>query len=111
MERVQPLVITVDDKVYTLDFSRASVSHAERMGFDIRTLGDKPLLSISELFYHAFYMHHPDVKKEETDRILFEELEGLTDGEVERLSQLLEQTYSTLIRKGERKNSRVTVEL
>lgn len=110
MERVNPLIITIDNEKYTLDFSRASISRAERKGFDMEKFGNEPLNSVSELFYYSFFMHHPNMTKEQTDKILFEDLEGLTKEEMERLTLLLEQTYKTLVREEERKNSRVTVE-
>ena len=110
MERIEPMVITIDDKEYTLEFNRTTAKMAENGGFKRDDVVDKMMTRIPELFYYAFKMHHPDIKREKTDEIYFEMLEGLTDAELDRLVNLFNAPYKTLVNEtGERKNRKVTV--
>lgn len=110
MERINPMIITIGDKEYTLEFSRKTAKMAEAGGFKREDVADKLMTRIPELFYYAFKMHHSDIKRETTDKILFEDLEGLTESELDKLVALFNAPYETLINSnGERKNGRVTV--
>lgn len=116
MEKVNPIVISFEDgKEYTLEFNRETVSTAEKRGFSRESAGDKMMTMLPELFYYSFMMHHPSISREKTDKILFEELGGLTTDEIGRLVDLFDAPYKTLIHEeeeeGERKNSRVSVRL
>lgn len=111
MKKMNPMIITVDGKDYTLEFSRNSVALAEREGFTITDISDSIMNLLPELFYYAFKMHHPEVTHEFTDDVLFNALEGLTDAEVARLAELYQAPYETLIRTGARKNQRATVKM
>ena len=115
-KRVEPIVISFEDgKEYTLEFSRETVSMAERSGFSRGAAGDQMMTFLPDLFFFAFKMHHPTIKREKTDDILFNKLQGLTNEELSRLLELFEQPYTTLIHIDEeddtRKNSRVTVRM
>ena len=110
MERINPMIINVGDKEYTLEFNRKTAKMAELGGFKRDDVDDKLMTRIPELFYYAFKMHHPNITKEKTDEILFESLEGLTQKELDRLAALYSAPYKTLINEsGERKNGTVTV--
>lgn len=110
MERINPMIITIGDKEYTLEFNRKTAKMAELGGFKREDVGDKLITRIPELFYYAFKMHHPDIKREKTDEILFEDLNGLTEEELDRLVALFNVPYETLINSdGERKNGRVAM--
>jgi len=114
-EKVNPLVITINEtkEKFVLEFSRESVKFAEQRGFDINDVGKYPMTKIPELFYYAFRMHHKNISRERADRILYDELNGLPDGMLERLGLLYSEPFealSAIKEDGEAKNSRVTVE-
>lgn len=115
-EQVKPIIIhDVDNETdYTLEFNRESVKFAESRGFDIEDVARYPMTKIPELFYYAFRMHHRNVSREKTDRILFDELGGLPDGAAERLGALYAAPFEALSSKqgeGKTKNSKMTVEM
>ena len=114
MERVNPIVITVDGTEYTLEFSRETVKHAERSGFRRDDLFNQMMNRTEELFFYAFKMHHPKISMEKTNSILYDSLGGLTSAEFDRLVDLFNAPYESLIKSDEegveRKNS-VTVKL
>ena len=97
---------------YTLEFNRETVKFAEGRGFDISDVGKFPMTKLPELFWYAFRMHHKNVSREKTDRILFEELGGMPDGMAERLGALYSTPFEALSAdEGKRKNARITVEM
>lgn len=114
MATVKPIILTIGDKTYTLEFNRNSVMAAERRGLTLREVTEMatPMTTIPVLFFAAFKMHHPSITKDETDKILFEQLGGLGQQEIQRLMELFAAPTETLIRgddAGERKN--VTISL
>lgn len=109
IKKVEPLRFEYDGKEYTLEFSRKTVADAERGGFTIDDITEHMMVRVPELFYYAFKMHHPFIKKTDTDKILFEGFGGLTNEELKRLGDLYAEPYNSLINKeedGESKNSR-----
>lgn len=112
-DRLNPITLTLQDgTVYTLDFNRESVKFAESRGFKIDELFDFPMNNIPFFWFLAFRMHHKNVARSKTDQIL-EEMHGLNKEILERLHQLYNNTYDTLINVEDEpaKNSTVTVEL
>lgn len=111
-ERPNPIKITDPDtqEVYTLDFDREAVKFAERRGFKIMEFQNTPDTGISDLFFYAFRKNHKNVARDKTDKLL-DELEGLLPEEVNRLQELYSAAIASLNVGGERKNSRVKVEL
>jgi hypothetical protein len=113
-EQVKPIIIhDAENEIdYTLEFNRESVRFAEQRGFDIDDVGRFPMTKLPELFYYAFRMHHKNISREKTDRILFEDLGGMPSGMAERLGALYAAPFEALTNKdGEKaKNSRMTVE-
>jgi hypothetical protein len=115
-ERVKPLVLTDNDtgEKYTLEFSRESVKFAEARGFNLDDVAKLPMTKIPELFFYAFRMHHKNIARERTDRILFEDMGGMPDGMLERLGMLYSAPFEALANAtaedGEPKNAKVTVE-
>lgn len=113
---VKPIIIknTEDNAEYTLEFNRESVIFAEMRGFKIEDLGDYPMTKIPELFFYAFRMHHKNISRDKTDKILFSELGGIPNGMLERLAELYAQPFNALTvvdEEGEeRKNSKFQVE-
>ena len=108
---LKPMVIEVGDKTYTLEFNRNSVASAERAGLDLNRITTEPMNMIPLLFFAAFKMHQPFMTREETDKILFDELNGLTAEEVRRLGELYAAPTNALMNsgEGERKNARISL--
>ena len=112
---VKPIVLR-DEKngdVFILEFNRTSVKYAESRGFSIQTLNDSgvSITIIEDLFNYAFRMHHPNMSKADTDKILYDKLKGMPDGMVERLIMLYAIPLNTLVQTEESaKNATMTVE-
>lgn len=98
-ERLKPMVITDPDegKEYTLEYSRKSVVKAENAGLDTSQLESKSMTMIPLLFWGAFLMHHPHMTKEQTDKILFDGLGGLSADEMTYIGKLYAAPFQTLI--------------
>lgn len=113
IKRVKPIILRFEDgREYTLEFNRETVRFAEQRGFDINDLNKYPMTKLPELFYYSFRMHHMNVSRAETDRILFDELHGLPNGVAERLGELYGAPFAALSNDtGDEKNSKVTVEM
>ena len=112
-EKVRPIILhdTESGDDYTLEFNRESIRFAEARGFSIEDVGKYPMTKLPELFYYAFRMHHKNVSREKTDRILFDDLGGMPDGMAERLGALYGVPFEALTNGNEKgKNSKVTVE-
>ena len=108
MDKVKPIILKYEDgRNYTLEFSRASVVFAEQRGFNIGDIGTRPMTAIPELFWYAFRMHHPSITKQQSDKILFDDLGGLTEEVLERLGELYDAPFGTLIdtSEGDEKNA------
>ena len=63
------LTFTYDDKEYTLEFTRRTVSEMEKKGFIASEITDKPMITLPALFAGAFLAHHRFVKQETIDAI------------------------------------------
>lgn len=115
-EKIKPLVLTDNEtgEKYTLEFSRESVKFAEARGFTIEDSVKFPQTKIPDLFYFAFRKNHRNISRERTDRMLYDDLQGLSTAAIERLLMLYQEPQNALIRTdedGEPKNARMTVEL
>jgi hypothetical protein len=114
-EQVKPIIIHDEENgmEYTLEFNRESIRFAEARGFDIDDVGKYPMTKIPELFFYAFRMHHKNISREKTDRILFEDLGGLPEGAAERLGALYSAPFEALSsnKDGKKGNPKMTVEL
>jgi len=114
-EQVKPIIIhDADNEMdYTLEFNRETIRFAESRGFDIDDVGKYPMTKLPELFYYAFRMHHKNVSREKTDRILFDDLGGMPNGMAERLGALYAAPFEALSNSdgNKAKNSRMTVEM
>lgn len=111
---VKPIIIKCKDEEYTLEFNREAIKFAEARGFKFDDVANFPMTKLPELFFYAFRMHHKNVARDKTDKILFEELGGIPQGLIERLAELYAQPFEVLNvveEDGERKNSKWTVEL
>ncbi len=109
---MKPIILKNKDTEYTLEFNRESVKFAEMRGFKVEETTEFPMTRIPELFFYAFRMHHSNIARNQTDKIL-EEMGGLPEGFIVRLVELYTAPFEFLIESGdkERKNSKWTVEL
>lgn len=64
MAKTLKLTDPASNKVYTLEYTRATVAQMEREGFVLRSVEDRPMLSLPALFAGAFKAHHRMVKAE-----------------------------------------------
>ena len=98
-ERLKPMVISDPEngREYTLEFSRKSVVKAESAGLDVNALDSKSMTMIPLLFWGAFLMHHPHMTKDQTDKILFDGLNGLNEEEMSYLGKLYAAPFESLI--------------
>ena len=112
IDRPNPIKITDPDsgETFVLDFSRDSVKFAEQRGFKILGMSDIPETGIADLFFYSFRKNHRSVARDKTDKIL-EDLGGLLPSEVQRLQELYSASITSLNMEGDRKNSRMKVEL
>jgi len=110
---IKPIIIhdTENNIDYTLEFNRESIKFAEARGFVIGDVDRFPMTKMPELFFYAFRMHHKNVSREKTDRILFDDLGGLSEEVATRLGELYGVPYEALDNSGTVKNARMTVEL
>lgn len=113
MNRVNPITLKYENgTTYTLMFDRATVTAAEDDGFKRTDAAEKLMTRVPQLFYFAFRAKHPEVTREETDRILFEDLGGVSEDIMGRLLDLFDAPYETLINaSGKVKNPHLTVKL
>lgn len=88
-ERVKPIILKNEEtgKEYTLEFNRASIRAAERMGFRIKTFDETPETSLQILWTCAFKMHHPEITPQQAD-VLLGEVGTITEQLIERLFDL-----------------------
>ena len=98
-ERVNPMIITDPDegREYTLEFSRKTVSKTAQAGLDVNQLESKGMTMIPIMFWGAFLMHHPYMTREQTDKILFDGLGGMSAEEMAHLGKLYAEPFQTLV--------------
>ena len=105
---VQPMVITDPDagREYTLEYSRRTVAKTEQAGLDVNRIESASMTMIPLLFWGAFLMHHPHMTREQTDKILFDGLGGLSEAEMAHLGKLYAAPFQTLIASEDEENPR-----
>ena len=106
------LVDNETGEAYILEFDRDTVKWAEQRGFDPDLVTKFPMTVGADFFFYAFRMHHRNIARDKTDKILFDYLGGIneTTGKIlARLMELYYQTFDTLADKAE--NPRIAVEL
>lgn len=110
---MKPIVIKDGKTEYTLEFNRETIKFAESRGFKIENVSDFPMTFIPDLFYYAFRMHHKNLSREKTDKILFEEMGGIPADMLTRLCELYVEPFNalTVMEDSEPKNSKWTVEM
>lgn len=109
-KKVAPIILKFEDKEYTLEFDREAIAYAESIRFNPDDFNLKAQTSATLFFHLAFRMHHPELTKEETDNILYDDLGGLSQEMIDRLIELYNKPYKELMNKsGKPKNARLTV--
>ena len=114
-DKVKPIKLTdtATGETYILEFNREAVRFAEARGFSITEV-DKFPMTIYDFFFYAFRMHHKNVSREKTDKLIddgFGGIAGIPEGMLERLVELYAQTFGTLYDEKDNENPRVVVEL
>jgi len=113
MDKVEPIVLSYEDgQEYVIEFSRETVAQAEKAGFSLDDVEEKMMLRIPQLMYWGLKMHHPTISKEKAEKILFDDLGGVSSEIIERLVKLYAAGYNTLVNEtGKPKNPKLTVRL
>lgn len=106
-DKMKPMIITDQETnhEYTLEFSRKSVVKTEQAGLDINKMDSQSMTMIPLLFWGAFQMHHPYMTREQTDKILFDGLNGLSEKEMAYLGQLYAEPFQTLVATDEKEGN------
>lgn len=58
------LIFTYEDKEYTLEYTRRTVTEMEKKGFIASDITNKPMTTLPALFAGAFLAHHRFVKED-----------------------------------------------
>lgn len=114
-EEIRPLILRDEETgaEYTLEFNRESVMFAENRGFVIEDVDRYPMTKTYELFYYAFRMHHRNISREKTDKIINEDwggIAGIPTGVMERLGMLYSVPFGSLTDEDEKNPPKVTVQ-
>ena len=111
MEAVKPIRLKFENgEEYILEFDAETIDYAESIGFDPDDFNKKAQSATTTFFNLSFRMHHPELTKEDTNRILYEDLGGLSQEMINRLIALYNKPYNELMNKsGKPKNAKLTV--
>lgn len=115
-ERINPARITDHENgiTYVLEFNRESVRFAEKNGFNIINVKDYSVTGSEDLFFYAFRMHHRNIARNQTDKLIQRWGGALPESLLLRLIDLYNQTAnSNTIQMDEEaeKNTSLTLEL
>lgn len=110
---VKPIILTFEDGTeYTLEFNRKAIVYLEDHGFKREEVVDKLMKCVPDLFHAAFLKNHPGMTQDESDKILFEDLGGISNEIAERLLDLYEEPYKSLLSEGGKpKNPKLKVRM
>lgn len=114
---IHPARLTDDQtgQVYELDFSRESVTFAERNKFKLEDALEYPVTGMRDLFYYSFRKNHRNVPREKTDKLIERWGGGVPEKLVKRLVQLYQQAQTSnailIDNEDAEKNSGLTLEL
>lgn len=113
MQNVKPIYVTDNETgmEYTLEFTRESISFAERKGFEIGDVAKYPMTKSYDLWFYAFRAHHKNLPRNKTDE-LFEACGGVSNEDLmSRLGELYTLPFEAMKEAAEEENPRVTVRL
>lgn len=113
-EVINPIRLTDNETgtVYTLDFSRDTVTFAESREFVLDDVQKYPVIKLPEFFFYAFRKNHPNVPRAKTDMLL-EKMGGFYPEFTARMIDLYNQArFANRVQTDEdaAKNSKMTVE-
>lgn len=91
--------LNYEGRTYVLEFNRTIIRNAERAGFNINEIGDKPVTMIPLLVYSAFAMHNDKLKSHKIDEIY--ESVGDKDAFLGALIDMYRDAVAPLIEKGD----------
>lgn len=100
------LKFTYNDKEYTLEFTRRTVTEMEKKGFIAAEVENKPMSTLPALFAGAFLVHHRFEKKEVIDAIF----EKLTNKEelIGKLAEMYNEPIMALVEEPEENEGNVS---
>lgn len=97
------IILTYNDKEYTLEFTRKTIESMERSGFIVSELSDKPVSTLPRMFAGAFKAHHPFVQTAVVNEI-FDSIED-KEGLINKLSEMYSEPVEALMQSGTGKNA------
>lgn len=89
------ITVTHEKKKYELGFNRKTAASLESQGFSIEELQEKPSVMIPMLFYSAFAMRNPGIKRSLVDEI-FSSLKGKQEL-IPKLAEMYAETVNSLM--------------
>ena len=100
------LKFTYNDKEYTLEFTRRTVTQMEKQGFIAAEVENKPMSTLPALFAGAFLAHHRFEKQETIDAIF----EKLTNKEelIGKLAEMYNEPIIALVEEPEENEGNVS---
>lgn len=100
------LKFTYNDKEYTLEFTRRTVTEMEKKGFIAAEVENKPMSTLPALFAGAFLAHHRFEKKEVIDAIFAK----LTNKEelIGKLAEMYNEPIMALVEEPEENEGNVS---
>lgn len=101
------LKITYNNKVYTLEFTRASIRQLESSGFKIASLDDAPVTAILDFVAGAFVAHHRFEKRAVIEEI-YDNLKNKS-GFLEKLVELYSEPVLSLMEDNDAGNAEWTL--
>lgn len=95
-----------EDKSYTLEYTRKTVTEMERNGFIANDITEKPMTVLPALFAGAFLAHHRFVKKDKIDDI-FSHMTNKEDL-IGKLAEMYNEPITALVEEPEESEGNVS---
>lgn len=95
-----------EDKSYTLEYTRKTVTEMERNGFIANDITEKPMTVLPALFAGAFLAHHRFVKKDKIDDI-FSHMTNKEDL-IGKLAEMYNEPITALVEEPEENEGNVS---
>lgn len=90
------IILTYNNKDYTLEYSRNAVRQMEQQGFVLDKLSEQPMTMVPILVYGAFAKNHKGIKRTLVDEIYEHISDKIGDGENGFIHALLEMYAETV---------------
>ena len=90
-EKAKPIRL-IDNETgesYILEFNRDTVKWAEQRGFVPEQVTQFPMTVGADFFFYAFRMHHKNIARDKTDKILFDVLGGINETTAKIFARLM----------------------